>query len=91
MCHYTHFSTEERELSRVLKAQGLSIWAIAKRRRVLIEMFYIFLSDAVKDHIYQTHIKASVQIKNFSKLYKRCHKYTCHKFLKLLHGRVIRQ
>ena len=23
MCHYTHFSTEERELSRVLKAQGL--------------------------------------------------------------------
>ena len=25
MCHYTHFTTEERELSRVLKAQGLSI------------------------------------------------------------------
>lgn len=30
MCHYTHFSTEERELSRVLKAQGFSIWAIAR-------------------------------------------------------------
>ena len=30
MCHYTHFSTEERELSRVLKAQGLSIRAIAR-------------------------------------------------------------
>ena len=25
MCHYTHFSTEERELSRVLKAQGSSL------------------------------------------------------------------
>ena len=23
MCHYTHFTTEEREKSRVLKAQGL--------------------------------------------------------------------
>ena len=30
MCHYTHFSTEERELSRVLKAQGFSIRAIAR-------------------------------------------------------------
>ena len=30
MCHYTHFTTEERELSRVLKAQGLSIRAIAR-------------------------------------------------------------
>ena len=30
MCHYTHFTTEEREKSRVLKAQGLSIRAIAK-------------------------------------------------------------
>ena len=30
MCHYTHFSTEERELSRVLQAQGLSIRAIAR-------------------------------------------------------------
>ena len=25
MCHYNHFTTEEREKSRVLKAQGLSI------------------------------------------------------------------
>ena len=31
MCHYSHFTTEEREMSRVLKAQGLSIRAIAKR------------------------------------------------------------
>ena len=30
MCHYTHFSTEEQELSRVLKAQGFSIRAIAR-------------------------------------------------------------
>lgn len=30
MCHYTHFSTEERELSRVLKAQGISIREIAR-------------------------------------------------------------
>ena len=30
MCHYSHFTTEEREMSRVLKAQGLSIRAIAK-------------------------------------------------------------
>ena len=30
MCHYTHFTIEERELSRVLKAQGLSIRAIAR-------------------------------------------------------------
>ncbi len=30
MCHYTHFTTEEREKSIVLKAQGLSIRAIAK-------------------------------------------------------------
>ena len=30
MCHYNHFTTEERELSRVLKAQGLSIRAIAR-------------------------------------------------------------
>ena len=30
MCHYTHFTTEEREKSRVLKAQWLSIRAIAK-------------------------------------------------------------
>ena len=30
MCHYTHFTKEEREKSRVLKAQGLSIRAIAK-------------------------------------------------------------
>lgn len=30
MCHYTHFTTEEREKSRVLKAQGLSIRAIAR-------------------------------------------------------------
>ena len=30
MCHYTHFTTEERGLSRVLKAQGLSIRAIAR-------------------------------------------------------------
>ena len=30
MCHYTILSTEERELSRVLKAQGLSIRAIAR-------------------------------------------------------------
>ena len=31
MCHYSHFTTEEREMSRVLKAQGLSIREIAKR------------------------------------------------------------
>ena len=30
MCYYTHFTTEERKLSRVLKAQGLSIRAIAR-------------------------------------------------------------
>ena len=30
MCHYTHFTTEERELSRVFKAQGFSIRAIAR-------------------------------------------------------------
>ncbi len=30
MCHYTHFTTEERELSRALKAQGLGIRAIAR-------------------------------------------------------------
>ena len=30
ICHYTHFTTEEREKSRVLKAQRLSIQAIAK-------------------------------------------------------------
>ncbi len=30
MCHYTHFTTEERELSRVWKARGLSIRAIAR-------------------------------------------------------------
>ena len=30
MCHYTHFTTEERELSRVLKAHGFSIRAIAR-------------------------------------------------------------
>lgn len=31
MCHYSHFTTEEREMSRVLKAQGLSIRAIAQK------------------------------------------------------------
>lgn len=30
MCQYTHFTTEEREMSRVMKAQGHSIRAIAK-------------------------------------------------------------
>ena len=30
MCHYTHFTTEERELSRVLKAQGFNVRAIAR-------------------------------------------------------------
>ena len=30
MCHYTHFTTEEREKSRVWKAQGLSVRAIAR-------------------------------------------------------------
>lgn len=30
MCQYTHFITEEREKSRVMKAQGFSIRAIAK-------------------------------------------------------------
>lgn len=30
MCHYTHFTTEERELSRVMRAQGFSDHAIAK-------------------------------------------------------------
>jgi len=30
MCHYTHFITEKREKSRVMKAQGLSIRAIAR-------------------------------------------------------------
>lgn len=30
MCHYTHFTTEEREMSRVLKAQGFSIRVIAR-------------------------------------------------------------
>ncbi len=30
MCHYTHFSTDERELTRVMKAQGFSIRAIAR-------------------------------------------------------------
>lgn len=30
MCHYTHFTTEEREMSRVLKAQGCSIRVIAR-------------------------------------------------------------
>ena len=30
MCHYTHFTTEERELSRVMRAQGFSYHAIAK-------------------------------------------------------------
>ena len=30
MCHYTHFSTEERELSRVLKSQGSSIRVITR-------------------------------------------------------------
>ena len=31
MCHYINFNTEERKMSRVLKAQGLSIRAIAKK------------------------------------------------------------
>ena len=31
MSHYTHFTTEERELSRVLKAQGLNQTQIAER------------------------------------------------------------
>ena len=30
MCHYTHFTTEERELSKVLKAQGFNVRAIAR-------------------------------------------------------------
>ena len=30
MCHYIHFTIEDRELSRVLQAQGLSIRAIAQ-------------------------------------------------------------
>ncbi len=30
MCHYTHFSTDEREMTRVMKAQGFSIRAIAR-------------------------------------------------------------
>lgn len=30
MCHYSHFTTEEREMSRVLKSHGVSIRAIAK-------------------------------------------------------------
>ena len=30
MCHYTHFTTEERELSRGLKTQGFSVRAIAQ-------------------------------------------------------------
>lgn len=30
MCHYTHFTTEKREKSRVMKAQGLGIRAIAR-------------------------------------------------------------
>ena len=31
MNHYTHFTTEEREESRVLKAQGLSIRSIGRK------------------------------------------------------------
>ena len=30
MCHYTHFTIEERESSRVLKAQGFNVRAIAR-------------------------------------------------------------
>ncbi|MCM1023607.1 MAG: hypothetical protein NC395_06065 [Prevotella sp.] len=30
MCHYTHFTTEEREMSRVMRAQGFSDRVIAK-------------------------------------------------------------
>lgn len=30
MCHYSHFTTEERELSRGWKSQGLCIRAIAR-------------------------------------------------------------
>ena len=41
MRHYTHFTTEERELSRVLLAQGFSLRAIARklnrRRRAYAE------------------------------------------------------
>lgn len=33
MYHYTHFTTEERELSRVLKAQGLSIDLVLMLRK----------------------------------------------------------
>ena len=43
MCHYAHFTTEEREKSRVMKAQGLSIRAIA--RYLVSSLVYRIQSD----------------------------------------------
>ena len=43
MCHYTHFITEEREKSRIMKAQGLSVRAIA--RYLVSSLVYRIQSD----------------------------------------------
>ena len=56
MCHYTHFTTEERELSRVLQAQGLSIRAIARMlNRSPSSVSREFKRNSYSDGTYSAH------------------------------------
>ena len=57
MSHYTHFTTEERELSRVMKAQGLSLREIARRlNRNVSSVKREFDRNSNKDGSYSAHI-----------------------------------
>ena len=56
MCHYTHFTTEERELSRVLKAQGFSVRAIARTlNRTASSVSREFRRNSKADGTYSAH------------------------------------
>ena len=68
MCHYTHFSTEERELSRVLKAQGLSIRAIARMlNRSPSSVSREFRRNSYSNGTHMRHITQTSFIKNVGK------------------------
>lgn len=80
MCHYTHFTTEERELSRVLKAQGLSIRAIAKElNRSPSSVSREFKRNAYANGTYAAH--------HADKLYQKRRK-NCGRKPKLICGTV---
>jgi IS30 family transposase len=45
MCHYIHFPTEERKISRVMKKQGMSIRKIARNLKAFTVLELVLIDD----------------------------------------------